>query len=114
MYIHELTHVAQAYPNGNKPGWLVEGIAEAVRYQLSPADDTWRTEVDALNPAKLDYKKAYRDTAPYLLHIEKQKPGTLAKLSRAMKDGKYSDALWPQLTGKTPDEWLADIRATKK
>lgn len=114
MYIHELTHVAQAYPGGNKPGWLVEGIAEAVRYQLSPPDDTWRTEVDALDPAKLDYKKSYRDTAPFLLHIEKQKPGSLAKFSRAMKDIKYTDALWPELTGKTPDEWLTEIRATKK
>jgi hypothetical protein len=33
MVIHELTHVIQAYPAaGDKPGWLVEGIAASCAY----------------------------------------------------------------------------------
>lgn len=116
MYIHELTHVAQAYPGGGtKPGWMVEGIAEAVRYALSPPDDAWRLAVDAIDPAKVDYRHTYRDTAPFLLWIQAQNhPGLIAKLSRAMKDKTYGDRTWTDLTGRNPDEWLAAFHAAHK
>lgn len=110
LYIHELTHVAQAYSGGERPGWLVEGIAEAVRYALSPPDDPWRAAVDAIDPATVDYRKAYRDTAPFLLWIEKQKPGAIAGLSRAMKDTTYAADTWKKLTGRSPDDWLQSFR----
>src|SRR5262249_47274710 len=33
VVIHEMVHVIQSYPSGgNKPGWLVEGIADYIRW----------------------------------------------------------------------------------
>jgi hypothetical protein len=111
LFIHEITHFAQAYSHGERPGWLVEGIAEAVRYRLSPPDDAWRRAVDGIEPAKLDYHKPYRDPARFLLWIEAQnQPGFIAKLSRTIKDGKYGDKTWTELTGKDPDAWLRAFR----
>jgi hypothetical protein len=111
MFIHELTHVAQSYNGGNNPGWLVEGIPEAVRYSLSDPDDPWRRAVDAIDPARLDYHNAYRDTARFLLWIQTQNnPGLLAKLNRAMKSKTYEDKVWTALTGKDPDAWLRAFR----
>ena len=38
VVIHELTHVIQAYPAaGDKPGWLVEGIAASCASSQSTA-----------------------------------------------------------------------------
>jgi hypothetical protein len=115
MFIHELTHVAQGYSGkGNRPGWLVEGLAEAVRYQLSPPDDAWRIAVDNMNPANIDYHNAYRDTARFLWWVDAQKnPGLIGKLNLAMKENRYGEKTWTDLTGKNPDEWLKAFRDAK-
>ena len=115
LFIHELTHVVQSYGGpGERPGWLVEGLAEAVRYELSPADDPWRRAVDGIDPARVDYRKAYRETAPYLLWIKEQgHPRLLAELNRAMKDGAYNEETWTRLTGRSPDAWLEAYRKSK-
>src|SRR4051812_25754142 len=37
--VHELVHVVQQYPRGHKPGWLVEGIADQIRFfHYEPAE----------------------------------------------------------------------------
>ncbi len=115
LVIHELTHIAQAYSApGERPGWLVEGIAEAVRYQLSPADDPWRREVDRIDPQKLDYRNAYRDNALFLRWVESRgHPQLIRKLNRALKNGSYTKATWAELTGKDPDTWLREYRTAK-
>ena len=113
LFIHELTHVVQSYSGkGERPGWLVEGLAEAVRYELSPPDDAWRAAVDGIPAEKIDYHNAYRDPARFLLWIQSQNnPGLLAKLNRALKDGSYKSETWTALTGKDPDAWLRAYRA---
>jgi len=115
LFIHELTHIAQAYSApGERPGWLVEGIAEAVRYQLSPADDPWRRAVDRIDPQKLDYHNAYRDNALFLTWIEARGHRQLiARLNRALKSGSYTEATWVELTGRGPDAWLREYRTAK-
>jgi len=92
LFIHELTHIAQAYSApGERLGWLVEGIAEVVRYQLRPSDDAWRRQVDRIDPQKLDYHNAYRDKALFFSWIEKHgHPQLIAKLNRAFKEGSYT------------------------
>ena len=30
--VHETTHVVQAYRRGARPGWLVEGISDYIRF----------------------------------------------------------------------------------
>lgn len=114
LFVHELTHVAQAY-HGVGPGWMVEGLADAVRYRLSAADDPWRKRQDAIPPAKVDYHNAYGEAARFLLWIEGQgHPGLIAKLSRAMKERRDGAAELKSLTGRDADAWLADFRAAPR
>ena len=111
LFVHELTHVAQAYRNG-RPGWMVEGIADAVRYQLSPADDPWRKRQDGIPPAKLDYTHGYGEAARLLLWIEAQNhPGLLQQLNDAMKAGRDGAEELKTLTGRDIDAWAAAFRS---
>ena len=111
MFIHELTHVAQAYPV-YEPSWLVEGLADAVRYLLSPANDAWKHGVDRIDPKKLDYAHKYGEAARFILWVQAQNhPNLVAKLSRALKDKRYNDQTWTELTGKTPQDWLTEFRS---
>jgi hypothetical protein len=54
MVIHELVHVVQGYPNSrHKAGWLVEGIADYIRW--------WRYEPEAPRP-RIDPAKSSTPT----------------------------------------------------
>ncbi|MES2596869.1 MAG: basic secretory protein-like protein [Verrucomicrobiota bacterium] len=107
MVVHELTHVVQAYPPGG-PGWLVEGIADYIRIvHFEPQAP--RPKID---PAKASYKDAYKTTAMFLEWIEKQHGADfVVKMNAALRQGKYQDALWSELTGKNVDElWSAFVK----
>lgn len=99
--IHELTHVIQSYPNQRgKPGWLVEGIADYVRF--------WKYEPEFPRPRidkeKASYKDSYRTTAAFLAWITtKYDKRIVPKLDKALREGKYSDAIWGEVTGRSVD-----------
>lgn len=64
MFVHELTHVVQAYPGGTTPVWLTEGITDYLRdYILLPEPTRWA------DPATADYRKGYTHAARLLDHI---------------------------------------------
>ena len=111
MVVHELTHVAQAYPRGG-PGWLVEGIADYIRIvHFEP-----QAPRPAINRVTASFKDAYKTTATFLEWIERQgHPGLVIKLNSALRSGKYTDALWTELTGKTVDEqWRLFVESLPK
>jgi len=69
MVIHEMTHAIQAYPpNKVDTGWLVEGIADYIRW--------WRYEPEAprtrIDFSKATYHDAYRTTAAWLAWVSKK------------------------------------------
>ncbi|HVY69532.1 MAG TPA: basic secretory protein-like protein [Verrucomicrobiae bacterium] len=105
MVIHELTHVVQAYnetkPGYERPGWLVEGIADNIRlFHYEPEARRPR-----INPDKASYKDAYKTTAIFLDWAQtKYDKGLVVKLNAALRQGIYRDALFQQYTGKTVDE----------
>lgn len=108
MVVHELTHVVQSYPPGG-PGWLVEGIADYIRIvHFEPQAP--RPKID---PVKASYKDAYKTTAMFLEWVEKQHAaGLVVKMNAALRQGKYSDDLWVQLTGKNVDElWALFVKS---
>lgn len=110
MFVHELSHVVQHYPRGN-PGWLVEGISDLIRYELSPPEDAWVRRLEAIDPKKSDYKHAYSEAAKFLAWIQKTyAPELEGKLSRAMQEGKFRDALWAEITGKDLDTLWREYR----
>jgi hypothetical protein len=110
MVIHELTHVVQQYPDSSTtPGWLVEGIADYVRW--------WRYEPDAPRPridvAKATYHDAYRTTAYWLAFIiHRYDARIVSVVDRDMKLKIDPMPEFQKLTGKTPDELWAEFVTT--
>ena len=110
--VHETVHVVQAYRGrrGATPGWLVEGIADYIRFFKYEPGKIGRL----VNPEKLHYTDAYRTTARFLNYVtEKYDKDLVKKLNAALREGKYSDDLFQDITGKTvkdlDDEWRASL-----
>lgn len=116
--VHEMVHVIQHY-HGDNPGWLVEGMADYIRwFKYEPgshgADLIWmRKEQKPFTPR---YNDGYRVSANFLNwvteHYDKE---IIAELNAAMRGTKYNEALWKQYTGKTVqelgEEWKKEIEA---
>jgi len=108
MVVHELTHVIQAYPRSDA-GWLVEGIADYVRYH----------KYEPKNQPRIDFRTAtYRDgygtTAAFLAwSAEKYDKDLVCKLHASLKAGKYAEGVWVQSTRKTPGELWKEFQAAK-
>ncbi|GAB4453848.1 MAG: hypothetical protein OHK0029_07450 [Armatimonadaceae bacterium] len=110
MMIHELTHIIQAYPGGgNKPGWLVEGIADYVRW--------WRYEPEAprprINPETAKYTDSYRTTAAFLAWVSfKYDRGLVRQLDSALRQKTYRPEIFTERTGKSLDALWDEYKAT--
>jgi hypothetical protein len=99
--VHELVHVTQQYHSRRNPGWLVEGVADYIRwfkYEPKPAGTR-------PNPARSKYTDSYRITAGFLNYLTKTHDKDIVmKFNAAMRQGKYTPELWKEYTGKTVDE----------
>ena len=117
--VHELVHVVQQYglarrnnPNAPRsPGWLVEGIADYIRWFLYEpeshgADVVWLQQRH--NP-ELRYNAGYRITANFLDWVtRKHDPELIKHLNAALRNGTYQEDLWQQRTGQTLQQ-LGDL-----
>lgn len=113
MVVHELTHIVQAYPSaGDKPGWLVEGIADYIRW--------WRYEPEAprphIDPQKSSYRDGYRTTGAFLAWLLQTYDKRLVhRLDQALRTGTYPEAIFQQVTGKPLDTlWAEFVLSTQK
>ncbi|MFO1078221.1 MAG: family 16 glycoside hydrolase [Planctomycetota bacterium] len=110
--VHELVHVAQNYPRSNResrPGWLVEGIADYVRWFLYEPGSHGADMVP--DPAKASCRAGYRVSANFLAWASRRHGKDLvAKLNAALRAGTYDDALWQELTGSTLGQLEAEWR----
>ena len=100
MVIHELTHVVHSYP-GEGAGWLVEGIADYVRF--------WQFEPDAprpiIDPNRASYRDAYRTTAAFLAWTQDRYDKQLVnRLNRDLRADTYADAAFKTYTGRPLDD----------
>jgi hypothetical protein len=105
--VHEAAHVVQAYRGRGNPGWLVEGVADYVRFfKYEPAGKIGRI--------RGKYDGAYRETAAFLAYVtEKYDKDIVKKLNKAMREGEYKEEIWKLLTKKTVkelgEEWMASL-----
>ncbi len=122
--VHEEVHVVQQYGNARlsnpsitrSPGWLVEGIADYIRWfkyepQSHGADLVWMRTRRNFSPR---YDGGYRVTANFLNWVTEAYDQDIVKqLNAAMRQGKYHDELWKEHTGHTlhelADAWKAGI-----
>jgi predicted nucleic acid-binding protein len=115
--VHEMVHVVQNYGRARRtnptpastPGWVVEGIADYVRWFLYEPQ-THGAEITKRNLAGTQYDASYRISANFLnwvaLTYDKQ---LVCKLNAAAREGRYDESLWKRETGKPlrelADEW---------
>jgi hypothetical protein len=108
--IHETVHVVQRYRTGNDPGWLVEGIADYIRFfKFEPG------KIGRISPRRARHDGSYRVTAAFLAYLAgRYDRDIVRKLNQAMREGEYREVLFEQLTGKTlgelGKEWQATLR----
>jgi hypothetical protein len=108
--VHETVHVVQRYRGGGNPGWLVEGIADYIRFfKYEPG------KLHKLDPGNARYDGSYRVSAAFLDYLtNKYDPQIVRKLNQIMRQGKYKDEVFKEMTNKTlpelDQEWQATLR----
>jgi hypothetical protein len=120
--LHESVHVVQQY-HGHGPSWLVEGIADYVRWfkyepQSHGADIVWMRE---LAPRPGDacsilvsctnghfsprYDASYRISANFLNWVSLNYDSNIVmQVNADLRQGKYTSDFWKRHTGKTVQE----------
>lgn len=112
--VHEMVHVVQQYGRARRtnphphpnPGWLVEGIADYIRwYKYEPQSHG----ADKFDRATARYDGAYRPTANFLNYVaEHYDKDIVRELNAEMRAGRYSDDLWKKFTQHTAEELGAE------
>jgi hypothetical protein len=106
--VHETVHVVQSYRLPGNPGWLVEGIADYIRFfKYEPG------KLGRIDPRRARYDGSYRVTAAFLAYLtEKYDKHIVRKLNKMMREGEYKREIFQKLTGKTLEQLDAEWRAT--
>ncbi len=109
--IHELVHALQGYwdkpgcNESNCPGWLVEGLADYIRWFLFEPQSDGCAYLRTCDLDNVHYNDAYRTTGSFLDYVERNHPGTVAKLNALMREHKFDNGkFWKEATGKTAAE----------
>jgi hypothetical protein len=109
-----MVHVVQSYQGRRQrntrrtqtPGWIVEGIPDYIRwFGYEPQSGGAKLSKGARANAKHD--ASYRVSANFIDWVLRKydSDGTLlSKLNAAAREGRYSTAIWQELTGKTEDD----------
>jgi hypothetical protein len=117
--VHELVHVVQQYGRARRaganaaraPGWLVEGIADYIRWFLYEPE-TRGAEITGRSIARARYDASYRVSGNFLDWVTKTYDKQLiAKLNAVAREGRYSEDLWKEHTGHTVQELGAEWKA---
>lgn len=111
LVTHEAMHIVQGYPgyaSEQAPSWLVEGIADYARdqYGVDNASGGWALPTQVKPEHKAD--TGYRVTGAFLKWSEARYPGLVKALDAALRDGRYTPAVWKERTGEDlPELWAA-------
>ena len=117
--LHELVHVVQQYgrrgiPRAHRPpGWLVEGIADYVRWFLFEPQSRG-AEIPPRRVERARYDQSYRVSANFLHWLtQHRRPDIVPQLNAAIREGRYHPGLWQDLAGDDPETlnaaWKQDL-----
>jgi hypothetical protein len=105
--VHEIMHKVQNGYKGSVPSWLIEGMADYVRYRYGIDNpDSWALPDYS---SSQNYDDSYRVTARFLVWIENHKEKNFVKLlDTALRKGTDYKDFWIQTLGKSIDDiWTA-------
>ncbi len=108
--VHEIVHVIQSYPN-EAPGWLREGIADYIRYQLK---FTSKTSFPHCNSPEYPYfDSGYWCSAAFFGYIAREyDDDVIAQLNQSLRQNNYSDALFVTFKKKSAEQlWAECLKA---
>lgn len=110
LTVHEMAHAVQSMIAYN-PVWLIEGIADYVRWiKFEPQNYKARINVE-----KATYKDSYRTTATFLGWLELHYDAKLVtKLNHATRFGTYREELFKEYCGKDVQTLWAEFIADYK
>lgn len=109
-FVHETVHVVQRYRLPNAPGWLVEGIADYIRYyKFEPGKGP------RITPDRAKYDGSYGTSAAFLDYVARKYDKDLVKkLNKSLREGEYTEDWWKDLTKKTVQqlekEWVGGLK----
>jgi hypothetical protein len=107
--VHETVHCVQDYRTRNNPGWLVEGIADYLRFFKYEPGKLGKIRADAR------YNGSYRVTAAFLAFVtDKYDKELVRKLNKIMREGEYNADVWKAITGKTVQELDEEWHASRQ
>lgn len=107
--VHEMVHVVQNYGRAHRtnpkpsetPGWVVEGIADYVRWFLYEPQ-THGAEITKGGLAGARYDASYRVTANFLnWAVQTYDRDLVRKLNAVAREGRYDESFWKSETGKS-------------
>ncbi len=107
--VHELVHVVQQY-GGRRgvPVWITEGLADYIRWYLYEPQSKG-CEIPAHAAGRVKHDMSYRISANFLnwviAHHDKD---FLREMNAALREGRYSPALWTERTKKDLETLGAD------
>lgn len=111
MIVHELVHVVQAYP-GNKAdmGWLVEGIADYIRFwKYEP-----QTRQAPIDPMTASYRDGYRVAGAFIAWLVKEHDRAIVrKLDALLRKGECDDGAFQDLLGQDVNRLWEDFLVTQ-
>ena len=108
--VHEMVHLFQHSRKAerNTPSWLIEGIADYIRWFLFEPE-AMGAEITAANFPSARYDSSYRISANFLNWIATiYGREVIWKLNAAGRDGTYSKDLWEDLTGESLEQLGAE------
>jgi len=121
--VHELVHVVQNYGRARRndpdatrtPGWLVEGICDYIRWFLYEPH-AHGAQITSRNVERARYDGNYRISGNFLNWVTTTYDRDIVrKLNAAAREGRYSEDLWKEYTGKAVqelgDEWKEAMQA---
>lgn len=108
--VHEAAHVVQSYRGRRNPGWLVEGVADYVRFFKYEPENLGR-----IDPDRARYDASYRVSAAFLAYlVDRYDPELVRALNAAMRERRYDPSIFEERTGKPLEElgaeWKASLR----
>ncbi len=108
MIVHEEVHVIQGYKKYD-PVWLVEGIADWVRwFHFEPKANRPKPRRD-----RADARASYQTTAAFLDWASNTYDKSLVpKLHKALRDGTYTEDLFKSIVGKSLDDLDAEWKSS--
>lgn len=110
--VHEMVHLVQNYGLANDtnsnptptPGWLVEGIADYIRWFLYEPQ-TKGAAIPKDRVSAVNYDSSYRVSGNFLNWVmENYDKEIVRKLNAAAREGRYTGRVWKEWTGKTVEE----------